>query len=64
MKWSLCDQYWKMYDSLENIKDSVLFIQVNVQETCKKHDYIRLSYLLYIYFHHVGDKKIIQQRMP
>ena len=56
MKYSLYDQFWKRYDSFENIKDSVLFIQVNMLETCTKHDYIRLSYLLYNYFYHVVDK--------
>ena len=64
MKYSLCDQYWNRYDSFENIEDSVLFIQVNMQETFKKHDYIRLSYSLYIYFLSVCDKKIIKQRIP
>ena len=64
MKYSFCDQYWNKYDSFETIKDSVVFIQVNMQETCKKHDYIRLSYLLYIYFYHVGEKEIIKQRIP
>ena len=44
MKYSLCDQYWKRHDSFEKINDSVLFIQVNMQETCNKHHYIRLSY--------------------
>ena len=31
-KYSLRGQYWNKYDSFENIKDSVLSIQV--QETC------------------------------
>ena len=53
MKYSLCDQYWNKYDSFENIKDSFLFIQVNMQEKCLilrqniaqnvKYDYIQLS---------------------
>ena len=34
VKYSLCDQYWNKYDSFDNIKSSVLFIQVNMQETC------------------------------
>ena len=34
MKYSLCDIFWNEYDSFENIKDSVLFIKVNMQETC------------------------------
>ena len=50
MKYALCDQYWNRYDSFANIKDYALFTQVDMQETCKKHDYIRLSYLLYIIF--------------
>ena len=34
VKRSLCDQYWNKYDSFEHIKESVLFIQVNMQEIC------------------------------
>ena len=48
----------------ENIKVSVLFIQVNMQETCKKHDYIRLNIYYMFDFYHVGDKEIIKQRNP
>ena len=31
MKFSLCGQYWNMDDSFENIKDSVLLMQENMQ---------------------------------
>ena len=31
MKFSLCGQYWNKNDSFENIKDSVLLTQENVQ---------------------------------
>ena len=34
VKYSLWDQYWNKYDSFENIKYSVLFVQVNMQEAC------------------------------
>ena len=33
MKFSLCDQYWNKDDSFENIKDSVLFTQKNMQHS-------------------------------
>ena len=33
MKFSLCDQYWNKDDSFENIKDSVLFTQENMQHS-------------------------------
>ena len=33
VKYVLCGHYWKNYDSFENIQDSVMFIQVNRQET-------------------------------
>ena len=58
MKYSICDQYWNKHDNFENVKDSVLFKQVSMQETCFilwycaecEIDYIPLSYLLYINF--------------
>ena len=34
MKYSLCDQFWNKLDGFENIKDYVLFIQINMQVTC------------------------------
>ena len=59
MKYSECVQYWNRYDSFENIKYSVLLIQVNMQETCKKHDYIYGCHIYYIFiFYHVGDIEI------
>ena len=32
MKFSLCGQYWNMYDSFVNIEVSLLFIHENMQE--------------------------------
>ena len=32
MKFSLCGQYWNMYDSFVSIEDSTLFIHENIQE--------------------------------
>ena len=32
MKFSLCGQYWNVYDSFVNIEDSTLFIHENIQE--------------------------------
>ena len=49
MKFSLCGQYWNKDDSFENIKDSVLLRQENLQlvlnyEVVQNvgYDYIRL----------------------
>ena len=49
MKFSLCGQYWNKNDSFENIKDSVLLMQENVQHVLNyeivqnvEYDYIRL----------------------
>ena len=49
MKFSLCGQYWNMNDSFENIKDSVLLTQENMQHVLNYeivenvgYDYIRL----------------------
>ena len=69
MKYSLCDQYWNRYhDSFENIKDYALFIQVNMEETCKKHARNMIIYGCHIYYRfmfcHIGDKEIIKQRIP
>ena len=32
MKFSLCHQYWNMYESFVNTEDCVLFIHENMQE--------------------------------
>ena len=57
MKFSLCGQYWNKNDSFENINDSVLLTQENMQHVLNYeivqnvgYDYIRLQYLLNIYF--------------
>ena len=57
MKFSLCGQYWNKDDSFENIKDSVLLMHENMQQVLNYeivqnvgYDYIRLLYLLNIYF--------------
>ena len=49
MKFSLCCQYWNKDDSFENIKDSVMFKQENMQHVLNYeivqnvgYDYIRL----------------------
>ena len=73
MKCSLCDQYLNKYDPFENIKESVLFTQVNMQEICLiiwhcaecNKMYIYRCHIYYIcIFYHVGDKEIIKQRIP
>ena len=43
-----CKKYAKYYGIVQNVK----------------YDYIQVSYVLYIYFYHVGDKKIIKQKIP
>ena len=57
MKFSVCGQYWNKDDSFEKIKDSVLLTQENMQHVLNYeivqnvgYDYIRLKYLLNIYF--------------
>ena len=49
MKFSLCGQYWNKNDSFENIKDSVLLAQENMQHVLNyeivqnvRYDYIKL----------------------
>ena len=58
MKFSLCGQYWIKDDSFETLKPlSVLLTQESMQHVLKYeklqnvvYDYIRLQYLLNIYF--------------
>ena len=50
MNYSLCDQYWNRNDNFENMKNSVLFILVNMQDTCKKYTVVILLYLFLIMF--------------
>ena len=73
VKYSLWDQYWNKYDSFENIKYSVLFVQVNMQEAClilwycaecEIWLYAVVIFILFLSFYHVGDKEIIKQRIP
>ena len=64
MKFSLCGQYWNKDDSFEKNKDSVLLTQENMQHVLNYeivqnvgYDYIRLKYLLNIYFFMLVIKK-------
>ena len=61
-----------MYDTFEKIKDSILCIQVNMQETrlilsaCAECGICLYTVVIFVifFFDHVGDKVIIKQRIP
>ena len=55
MKFSLCGQYWNKDDSFENIKDSVLLTQENMQHVLKYeivqnvgYDYIHFYFIMLV----------------
>ena len=67
MMFSLYGQYWNKDDSFENIKDSVLLMQENMQHVLNYeivqnvgYAYKVVIFIKYL-FYHVGDQEMIKQ---